>query len=453
MMPRIWGWLGLVLGLVVLQPSVSSSQQFAPLHATLASWDDAVWLDLLDRNYSVGGRHSDLGVLKQWYDIDRKYHIDLYYLAPNLTEDYQWTRSPNGVRWISGSLTARDLAATGTFKTEVAVGKKWNLMTRFDLVSLPRVRRGAFRANLTFSPRDRFGVALKLHLDPQKPGTDLGAAVSWHPEMGDVQLEFWYIDILNDLAYVTLDASRQAQIDLTEDYTKQPFGLKADLDLKPIKNLRLEAYGAVITSSSIHVFHPESPDSGFHNSEDIWYAGGLAEWSIRDNWILSVFGTNRTAASGKSWDDGVLDEIDYELDERATRLGAATVVRPGSHWEVEFRGERNWRPELRLEPASGDTLVNYRLDAWLSRLNVRYQSRGGFYTDIRFGYSHNDEPLGTGQVPTAVPLAATTYRIGVELGWRFGKHVFIAGGAARDIGGDTQGTGFGGARGRGVVTW
>jgi hypothetical protein len=452
-MPRNPGWLIAAACVLLTLSSPASAQHFAPLHSTLAAWEDALWLDLLDRNYSIGGRHSDLGVLKRWYDVDWKYHLDVYFLEPNLADDYAFTTSPNGFQWHSGSLTPRDLAASGVFKTRVGLGKKWGFAARFDLLSLPRVRRGAFRANIEYAPQDQFGLALKIHLDPQKPGTDLGLGFSWKPRIGVVNVEFWMMDALNDLVYQTLEAARQPQIDLTEDYQKQPFGLKANFDLEPVKDLRFEGYGAVITSSSIHVFHPAKPDAGFLNSEDIWYAGGMVEWRVRSNWLISVFGSNVSAASGKAWDSGAIDETDYELSERTTRAGAATIFRPGSHWEFELRGEHNWRPEERFEPVSGDTLEHYRLESWLSRLNIRYQSTRGFFTDLRFGFNDNQEPLGSGNVPTVLPLETVTYRIGLELGWRFGKNVYIAGGAARDIGNTPAGSGFGGARGRGVVMW
>ena len=118
------------------------AQEFAPLHTTLASQEDLVWLDMLDRNNSIGGRNSDLGVLKRWNDqIDRKYYLDLYVLGENPAEDYRWSRSPNGVRWMSGSITKRDLATFAAFKTEVGITGKWDFGARFDMVRVPRSHR------------------------------------------------------------------------------------------------------------------------------------------------------------------------------------------------------------------------------------------------------------------------------------------------------------------------
>lgn len=442
-----------VLLLLLAAAGPACAQQFAPLHVTLAAWDDDIWLDLLDRNYSVGGRHSDQGILKQWYDIDPKYHLDLYFLEPNLPDEYEWTRETNGVRWFGGSLTPRDLAVSGEFKVSVGLGKRWRLASRFDLVSVPRVRRGAFRANLEYDVLEDLEVAFRVHLDPQKPGTDMGLSGKWRTGMGPVQVEFWSIDIFNNLVYVNLDAAGQAQIDLTEEYETRPWGLKAFFDLEPVDRLRIEGYGGRVTPSTIHVYDPLDPNAGFVGDEQTWYAGGLLEFTINKRLLIAGFATNWSAESSKAWDVDAPDEQDYFLEERVSRAGAALIYRPRSRWEVELGGERNWRPETRLDPANGDTLVSYRLDTWLARLNVRYQSKKGFYSDVRFGFNENREPLGSGQVPTALPLAATTYRIGVEIGWRIGRHVMLGGGAARDIGADPQGTGFGGARGRGTVTW
>ncbi|MFV1981592.1 MAG: hypothetical protein ACC655_10595, partial [Rhodothermia bacterium] len=455
MILRTWGWLGLVLGLIVLQPSTSSSQEFAPLHTTLALWDDAVWLDLLDRNNSIGGRNSDLGVLKRWNDeIDRKYLLDLYVLEENPSEEYRWSRQQSGVRWRGGSITKRDLATFAEFKTEVGISDRWDFGARFDMVRLPRVNRGAFRVFAGYKLSESIRLEAKGQIDPEKPGSDIGSAVQWKADRATLRLEFWVLDAMNDLINVTLNAASQPQTKFTEDYQSQPLALRGSADVNLARGLRFEGSGAWLSHSSLYVFDPKDPASGFTNNEDTWYGAALLEWKPQNNWLINVFGTNWSSNSSHLWDDADLAATnDYDLSERTSRLGATTIYRPGDRWEVLLKGERNWRPETRLDPASSDTLVAYDLDTWLAVVGGRYQSKAGFFTDLRLAYQNSDEPLGSGQVPSASTLEALQYRIAIDAGWRFGRAMWFSLGMAQDIGPDQSGDGFGGARGRGVLSW
>lgn len=426
----------------------------APLHATLATWEDAVWLDLLDRNNSAGGRNSDLGVLKRWIDeIDRKYLLDIYVLAPNFSEDYRWSRRMNGFRWLSGSLNRRDLATFAAFKAEAPIGSKWDLGARLDMVRLPRTKRSAFRFYTGYNVSDEVRLAGQAHLDPEKPGTDIGVSLEWRTDRHYFFGEFYVIDIFNDLIHVTFDAAGQPQIDLTEDYLTQPFALHGTGDVVLLKNVRLELYGAYFTTSRLRVTDRNDGSYGFVNTEDVWYGAGLVEYKPSAGWLLGVFATNHQATSSKVWAAESYLDRGYELDERTTRAGALAAFRPTERLELSLQGERNWRPERRVMGTSTDSTISYTLESWLGTLGTRWQTRGSMFVDVWLAYHKSDEPLGTGQVPSAGSLEADQFRISVDVGWWFTSSIWFSCGFAQDLGPDESGNGFGGARGRGVFSW
>ena len=255
------------------------------------------------------------------------------------------------------------------------------------------------------------------HIDPEKPGTDLGAGISWKNDQAHVKVEAWVLDAFNDLIYVTLNASSQPQIEYTEDYQKQPFALRGFADVGLAEGVRLEAYGAWFTRSELRVTDPWDVTYDFINGEDTWYAGGLLEWKPTLKTLLSLFATNWSSDSEHVWaDDDLAISNNYALSERTTQVGFFSMARLGSRWEVRAQGRRDWRPEERILTAS-DSTIEYALDSWLGLIGGRYQSKAGFLTEMKLSYLDSKEPLGTGQVPSAGDLTAKSValRMGVWL--------------------------------------
>lgn len=447
-------WVLVAFGWIAINAANVYGQELPPFHITLASWEDAVWLDLLDRNNSIGGRNSDLGVLKRWNEeIDRKYLLDLFILAPNQTEDYRWTQRKNAFRWMSGSINRRDLATFATFKSEVGIGEKWDFGVRLDMVRIPRAKRTALRFFTGRRLTESLRLTARVHLDPEKPGSDIGLSLQWSRENANAALEFWVLDVFNDLIHVTFDAAGQPQIQFTEDYLTQAVAVRGSADIEVTTGLRIEGYGALLPTSRLRVTERTDPTFGFTNTEDIWYGAILLEWKPTKRLLISTFGTNRKSTSSKIWEHQSNSVFDYGLDERTTRFGATTIYRPKQRMELSLQGQRVWRPEVRIAPTSGDTLVEYTLESWLAAAGGRYQTRGTAFFDLWLAYQKSDEPLGTGQVPSAGSLAASQFRLAVDVGWWLDPAIWFSIGIAQDFGSDKSGGGFGGARGRGVLNW
>ena len=143
-------------------------------HGTLRTWEEELWLTLLDRKDSFGGQFSDRGTLKRFTDlVDRKYLLDLLGFRFSPMESYRWYQRDEGFRWRGGSATSLDLASFTEFKAQVPLGGPWNMGVRLDQISGPRFDGSAVRIRFSRDLEETAVAFAGLHLDPHKNGGDI----------------------------------------------------------------------------------------------------------------------------------------------------------------------------------------------------------------------------------------------------------------------------------------
>ena len=437
-------------------PQTSSAQSDTLTHATLQGWEEQSWLLLLDRHGSVGGRLSERGVLQRFdEDIDDKYFFDRLTAAFTLREDYAWYRSDNGVRWTGGSVNRRDLLSEGEFKTTVPLGQAWDIGVRFHKEDLPTANRNALRIGVQHKFLSQWTGFASLHLDANKPGSDVELGVRWgQHDRANALLSVTVMDAFNDVAYVTLDAVSQSQIDSTLVYDKQPIAFRTSAHLPLGRRFRVEGYGVFVTPSEMKAFEGHDETAGFRQNERIAYAGGLLEWKPVPTFFVGALAATIRAESDRERlsTDVPIDE--YDLTEQTTQLGGFASWRIARRWMLDGWLLRAWRTEERRYVDTDLQDVDYQVRhlTWFTTLT--YRALSGFTTDVGLGWDKADEPRGEKQVPATGNLTTEHYRIRYDLGWTFrDTFQFLIGGSIDIDAERNEGMSFGGGRGRFTLYW
>lgn len=445
-----------VLLAVWLHPPALSAQTDTLAHATLQHWAEQSWLKLLDRHGSVGGRLSERGILQRFdEDIDDKYFFDRLTGGFTLREDYTWYRNESGARWLGGSINRRDLLSEGEFKTTVPLGQAWDIGVRFHKEDTPTANRNALRIGVRDKFSRQWAAFASIHLDANKPGTDVELGVKWGAlDRANALLSVTVMDAFSNVAYVTLDAVSQDQIDSTLVYDKQPIAFRTALELPLGRRFRAEGYGAFVTPSTLRAFEDRDESNGFRQSERIAYAGGLVEWKPTATFFLGALAATIRAESerDKLSTDVPIDE--YDLTEQTTKLGGFASWQIARRWMLDAWLLRAWRTEERRYRDASLQDVDYQVRhlTWFTTLT--YRALSGFTADVGLGWDKADEPRGEKQVPATGNLTTEHYRVRYDLGWTFkNTFQFLVGGSIDIDAERNEGVSFGGGRGRFTLYW
>ena len=103
---------------------------------------------------------------------------------------------------------------------------------RFHKEDIPTANRNALRIGVRNKFASQWTGFTSLHLDPNKPGTDVELGVRWGEiARANAMLSVTVMDAFSNVAYVTLDAASQSQIDSTLVYESQPIALRTSAHL------------------------------------------------------------------------------------------------------------------------------------------------------------------------------------------------------------------------------
>lgn len=430
-----------------------TAQESGAEHATLRTWEEDLWLSLLDRTDSFGGRFSTAGILHRFNRfVDHKYQLDLFSSRASPLDSYRWYELDNGLRWRAASVTKVELVSLAEFKSEIRLAEAWSMGVRFDEVHTLLSKGSALR--LRFSRRlGGATVSVGSHFDPErKTGSDLWLGARWSAGPARLRVQLVVLDFLNNAVFETLDAAVQPQIDSTVVYERQPIALRTGGDVALSDRVRVEVYATVVLPSRAVVFEEQDRASGFTLDESLWYAGTLLEWSPTERLLLAGFATTVIARSERSPNSSASPDQAYELVERTTEAGAFFEFRPEGHWSIGGTHLRKWLPERRTVREDASANVDYLYRTWLTSLDLTHTSDGGFTTLFSLFHNVSHVPRGQGQVPTTEPLEAEHYRFLSSFGVRL-DHVVMDMGAAADYTLRIRGWKFGGVRFRLTAFW
>ncbi len=424
-------------------------------HATLRTWEEELWLTLLDRKDSFGGQLSDRGTLKRFTDlIDSKHLLDLLGSRFSPMESYRWYQRDAGFRWRAVSATALDLAAFAELKAKVPLGGPWNMGVRVDQISGPRFDGSAVRIRLSRDLGETGAAFAGLHLDPHKSGGDIWVGGQWNPGPAKLTAQFTVFDFLNNLLFVTRDAAAQTRKDTTVVYERQPTALRTSGEVALSDELRLEAYGSVVFPSSVVVHQRDDRAMGFTLDESVWYAGTMLEWTPSPRLLVAGSVTSVRARSKRTPNSLAASVEGYELVERSTEAEAFLAFRPSERWTISGTAVRMWLPERRSVTEDPSKDVDYLLNAWLTKLDLAFTARGGFLSRLSLLTSDTSVPRGLGSMDVNYgTLENEFYRFLLDLGWSFENARIVVGGAYDYHPRDTTGWIWGTVSSRLILTW
>jgi hypothetical protein len=407
-----------------------SAQEDSLGHATIQTWEEELWLSLLDRKDGFGGAFSERGTLKRFTDlIDSKYLLDLLSFRFTPMESYDWYRQGQGFRWRGGSATTLDLASAGEFKAEVPLGGPWNMGVRMDQTSGPRFDGSAVRLRFSRDVGETATAFAGLHLDPHKSGGDVSFGGQWNPGPAKLKAQVTVMDFLNNLLFVTLDAAVHPRGDTTVVYEQQPVALRTSGEVALSDRVRLEAYGTVVLPSSVVVHQRDDRAMGFTTDESVWYAGTMLEWTPTPRLLGAASLTHVRANSTRTANSVAAGVEGYDLVERTTEVEAFVAYRASERWSLSGTAVRMWMPERRDVTGDPSQDVDYLLKAWLTKLDATFTARGGFVGRAGFMSSNTSVPRGLGSMDVTGLLDDEFYRMLMNFGWTFGNAIFVIGGA------------------------
>ncbi len=422
-------------------------------HATLRTWEEELWLTLLDRKDSFEGQFSDRGTLKRFTDlVDSKYLLDLLAFRFTPMESYDWYHRDQGFRWKGGSATTLDLASSGEFKTNVPLGGPWNMGIRMNQLSGPRFDGSAVRVQLSRDLGETAMAFSGLHLDPHKSGGDISVGGLWNPGPAKITAQFTVLDFLNNLLFVTLDAAIHPRGDTTIVYERQPVALRTSGELRLSKRLRLEAYGSVVFPSNVVVHDRDDRARGYTLDESVWYAGTLLEWTPTPRVLAAGSLTSVKAHSQRTRNSVTAAVEGYDLVERSTEAEAFLSYRASDRWTLSGTAVQMWLPEHRDVTDWVAQDIDYLLKARLTMLDLAFTGRGGFLGRAGFLTSTTSVPRGLGSMNVTGVLDDEFYRFLLNLGWGL-KNTMIVVGGAYDYHPRSNLWIWGTASGRMILTW
>jgi hypothetical protein len=450
------GVLLLAAGVTAARPRHALTQEGPPLRATLQGWAEDMWLRILDRQGAFGGRLTDRGILQQFNErIDSKYYLDYLTSIFSLSEDFEFYARESGARWHAGSITKYQLANEAEFRVTVPVSDAWAIALRFDKVQTPVAALSPVRVAV----RRRVGPAFTLfaegHLDPIKPGSDLGAGVEWRGRSGaSAAFALTLLDAPNNWVFLALDAVTQPGVDTTIEYEGLSLAPRASASVPLSARLRLEGFAAYALPTELLAYEERDTDAGLRQEERTGYAGGLLEWTPRRSTVAGVFAATAWARTDREPLSPAAPVSTYQLTERTTELAAFTTARLAPRWWLDAWLRHTWRPERREVADPGVEGVDFELRSFNAQGVMTYRARSGFTLVGGVLWNRGTTPRTLGSVPSAGTLDGHHVRFRYDVGWRSrGSRFWVLLGSATDLDAEGDGFAFGGARGRFALSW
>ncbi len=387
----------------------------AYFNATLRDWEERLWLNILDRNGSLTGRFSDLGILQRFHSsIDSEYELDMITHRFSLAEDHEWYRRRSGIRWSGGSINKRDLASTFAFKTEIDVNDSWSLAARYESEVNAVASRNIFRFGLVRSTQAGAFFFGGGHLDRVKTGIDLTFGLGWRNEQTLIRRATLTVGVLD--AFNNTFNALDGVVDSTQVYTKHPFVLRGNVEARLNPQLRVEAYGTYMRPATILRYEGNDESAGFVQDETYGYLGGLVEWAPLDFLRVGGFATYVHAGLARgalSFDAGVEG---FDLTERTTQVGGFGMARFGSRVITEVWVSRTWRPENRIW-ADGQPGIEYKDQGVSGRAMASYQVPFGLVLEGGLSIDYREVVRGALPFPGAGSVAGHNRRGQLGVGW------------------------------------
>ena len=423
-------------------------------HATLRTWEEDLWLLLLDRQDTFEGRFSDEGTLKRFTDLmDSKNLLDLLSFRFTPMESYDWYQRDRGFRWRGGSVTTLDLASSVEFKTRVPLGGAWNLGLRMNQMSGPRMDGSTVRLRFSRDFSEKATGFIGWHLDPHKSGADVSVGGQWNPGRAKLTAELTALDFLNNFLFVTMSRRGFPRGDTTIVYESRHMALRTSGEVALSDQVRLEAYGSALLPSTVVVHDKGDRAIGFTQDESVWYAGTLLEWIPNPRILLAGSVTNARAYSKRTGNSVAAAVDGYELVERSTEVEAFLAFRASERWTLSGTAVRMWLPERRDVTDDPSQDIDFLLNAWLTKLDLAFAGRSGFRSRVSVMSSNTGVPRGLGSLDVnGGDLDDEFYRGRLNLGWSF-KNVTAVLGVAYDYHTGGKGRIWGTASGRVIATW
>jgi hypothetical protein len=430
--------------------SLHAQEESSVARATLRGWEEQVRLAVFDRGGSFYGRTSDRGILQRFNELmDDEYDLDVISSMFSLTQTYSWYQRNDGARFWAGSIDHLQLVQQGDFKTDVALGTSWSAAARFTHDESLRTKRNLLWLGFAkaFSG-ETYRLFLRGTLTAQKPEADLEAGFTWQPGRSELTLAVAALDVFSDLVYQTLEVDT-AVADTALDYLRHPFTARIALEVPLGSRIRAEAYGLVMTPTTVLVQSQARPSDGFEQDESYAYAGGLLEWEPSRLSAVGGFATwVRARLDRAALADGP-PEDDFDLTESSWSLGLYAIHRFDRRVSYEGWVARVWRTEERVRPdTSVAPDVDYQDRTWAGRSSLIYRASSGFRGELGFDFTARWAD-GPAPVPNGRPLGEDNSRLRFDLGWEFGGRAMFMAGANLDVDAGR----FDGAHGRFAFYW
>ena len=423
-------------------------------HATIQTWEEELWLFLLDRHDTFEGRFSDEGTLKRFTELtDSKNLLDLLSFRFTPMESYDWYHRDQGFRWRGGSVTTLDLDSSVELKAKVPLGGPWNMAIRMNQVAGVRADGSAVRVRFSRDLGETVAGFIGWHVDPRKSGADISVGTRWTPGRARLTAELTVLDFLNNLLYVTISRAGFPRGDTTIVYESRHNALRMSGEVALSDQVRLEVYGSAVFPSTVVVHDKDDRALGFTLDESLWYAGTLVEWTPNPRLLVAGSVKNVSARSKRTPNSVAAAVEEYELVERSTEAEAFLAFRASERWTLSGTAIRMWMPERRDVTDDPSQNIDFLLKAWLTKLDVTFTGRGGFLSRVGLLASNTRVPRGLGSMDVNYnDLDDEFYRLRLNVGWSFDNVELVIGGAY-DYHPESLGRIWGTASGRMIVSW
>lgn len=423
-------------------------------HSTIQTWEEDLWLTLLDRHDSFEGRFSDEGTLKRFTDLmDSKNLLDVLSFRFTPMESYDWYQSDHGFRWMGGSVTTLDLASSVELKTAVPLGGPWNMRIRVHQTSGAGADGSTVRLRFVRDLGATTKGFLDWHMDPHKSGADVSVGGEWRPGRAKLTAELTALDFLNNLLYVTIGRAGFPRGDTTIVYNNRPMALRTSGQVALSDQVRLEVYASTIFPSTVVVHDKNDRQLGFTQDESLWYAGSLLEWTPNPSLLVSGSITNTRAHSTRTSNSVAAAVEGYDLVERSTEAELFVALQATERWTISGSAIRAWMPELRDVPDDPTHDIDYLLKAWFTKLDFAFTGRSGFLGRAGVMSSNTRVPRGLGTMDVnAGDMDDEFYRLRLNVGWGFVSTMVVIG-SAYDYHPGGKGRIWGTASGRVIASW
>jgi hypothetical protein len=440
----------LLVGSVSAWPGAGVGQEVVcgPGGMTLRGWEERARTIILDREGSFDGRFSERGILQRFHPLmDAEYHLDVISSSFPLDEECAWYGRDSGARFWAGSIDHLRLIQLGQIKTRVPLGSHWGVRVEHLHEETLRARRNLLRLGFE---RDLGDGAVRLFLTGTpiaiKPQSDIELGASWFPGEGEVTVAVGALDVFSDVVYQVLGVGA-ALADSTLDYLSRPYTVRVFTELPLHRDLRMEGFGLVLTSTRVRVEPQGEPWGGFVQKEGYAYAGGLVEWTPGDRTAVGGIATwKRGRTERRPVEGNVLATTNFlDVLETSRQVGAFFLHDPSPRLRI-----RGWLTRVTEEEMRESMPIpsSYHKRTLLMRLDLTYRGGSGFHGELGLDSTARSGD-GIRPVSPIQPLLRSDYRLRGDVGWRFGEGALFVLGANLDL----DSGGFDGGHGRFSLSW